>query len=169
MDASAVAASERNVWRHVLPALLAVAVLVLPAGCNDAAAAGPVAASSLQETYPMKIRIVVDGESASAVLEDSAAGRDFAALLPLSLNLTDYARIERIADLPRRLSLAGAPDGVAARAGDIAYYAPWGNLAIFIGDGTHARGLVRLGHIGSGLPLLRKSGPFAVRIERVVE
>lgn len=168
MDASAVAASERKAWRHVLPALLALAVLVLPAGRNDAAAAGPVAAS-LQETCPMKIRIVVDGESASAVLEDSAAGRDFAALLPLSLNLTDYARIERIADLPRRLSLAGAPDGVAARAGDVAYYAPWGNLAIFIDDGTHARGLVRLGHIGSGLPLLRKSGPFAVRIERVVE
>lgn len=168
MDADVVPASERKAWRHVLPVLLAAAALVLSAGGNDAAATGLVAAS-LEEICPMKIRIVVDGESASAVLEDSAAGRDFAALLPLSLNLVDYARIERIADLPRRLSLAGAPDGIAAKAGDIAYYAPWGNLAIFIDDGTPARGLVRLGRIESGLPLLRKSGPFTARIERVVD
>jgi hypothetical protein len=32
--------------------------------------------------------------------------------------------------------------------GDITYYAPWGNLAIFYRDFGYSPGLVRLGHIG---------------------
>ncbi len=137
-------------------------------GAGDGSAAASASARA-QESARMKIRIDVDGETAVAVLDDSAAGRDFAALLPLSLRLTDYARIERIADLPRRLSLAGAPDGVAPAAGDLTYYAPWGNLAIFVEGRAYAHGLVRLGRIESGLSLLHKPRPLNVRIERAVE
>ncbi len=53
-----------------------------------------------------------------------------ASLLPLSVTLTDYASTEKISDLPRRLATDGAPDGFDPSAGDIGYYAPWGNLAI---------------------------------------
>jgi hypothetical protein len=35
--------------------------------------------------------------------------RDFAALLPLTLTLKDYAATEKISDLPKRLSTDGAP------------------------------------------------------------
>jgi hypothetical protein len=116
----------------------------------------------------MKIRLDVDGEVVTATLEGTAAGRDFAALLPLSLTLTDYADIERIADLPRKLSTAGAPAGMAPKAGDISYYAPWGNLAIFVEDGKgSSRGLVRLGRVDTGLPALRRPGPLKARIEQV--
>ena len=84
----------------------------------------------------MKIRLTVDGEVTTATLYDSTAARDFAALL-LSLTLTDYARIERIADLPKGSTERNAEKGmVPAKAGDLAYYAPWGNLAIFVEDGT---------------------------------
>lgn len=117
----------------------------------------------------MNIRIDVDGEVVAAILDDSAISRDFAALLPLSLTLNDYARIERIAYLPRKLSHEGAPAGVAGKAGYITYYAPWGNLAIFVEDGEYARGLVRLGRVESGLPALQRPGPLKVRIERVEE
>ena len=116
----------------------------------------------------MKIRLDVEGEVVTATLDDTAAARDFAGLLPLSLTLTEYAEIERIADLPRELSTAGAPAGMAPKAGDLTYYAPWGNLAIFVEDGKgSSRGLVRLGRVDAGLPALRRPGPLKVRIERL--
>ena len=62
---------------------------------------------------------------------DSETTRDFISLLPLTLTLSDYAQTEKVSDLPRRLSTADAPDGVDPDVGDIAYYAPWGNLAIY--------------------------------------
>lgn len=127
-------------------------------------AIAPVAAS--QEPN-MKIRMDVDGQIVTATLDNSAISRAFAALLPLSLTLTDYAVIERIAYLPRKLSREGAPAGVAGKTGDITYYAPWGNLAIFVEDGEYARGLVRLGRVESGLPALQRPGPLKVRIERI--
>lgn len=106
---------------------------------------------AVQETL-MKVEIVVNGEIATATLYDSPTGRDFASLLPLSLTLQDYADIERISDLPRRLSTAQAPEGMTPEAGDIAFYAPWGNLAIFVQGRPYARSLIPVGKIDSGLP-----------------
>ncbi len=115
----------------------------------------------------MKIRLHIDGEIATATLNDSAAARDFAALLPLSLTLKDYAGVERISDLPAKLSVASSPPGITPAAGDITYYAPWGNLAIFVGGDVYASGLVRLGKVDEGLQALQRSGPLKVCIERV--
>ncbi len=112
----------------------------------------------------MKIRIIADERTLTAELENSAAGRDFAALLPLELTLSDYNRTEKIADLPRRLSIEGAPGGIDPEVGDIAYYAPWGNLAIFYRDFGYSRGLVRLGRLDSGAEALARLDG-SVRIE----
>jgi hypothetical protein len=62
------------------------------------------ASSAPSQEFPMKIRLQVDGQDVNATLDDNATARDFAALLPLSLTLTDYARIERIAYLPCKLA-----------------------------------------------------------------
>ncbi|HCI3894513.1 TPA: hypothetical protein NO315_005733, partial [Pseudomonas aeruginosa] len=59
----------------------------------------------------MNIRMTIDGQVLSATLVDSAAARDFLGLLPLTLDLEDYAATEKIAQLPRKLSTAGAPAG----------------------------------------------------------
>lgn len=115
----------------------------------------------------MKIRLDVNGDIATATLYDNATARDFAALLPLSLTLTDFARVERIGDMPRTLSTAGAPAGMTPVTGDITYYAPWNNLTIFAGDNAYARGLVRLGKINTGLAALQRPGPLKLRIERI--
>jgi hypothetical protein len=82
------------------------------------------ASSAPSQEFPMKIRLQVDGQDVNATLDDNATARDFAALLPLSLTLTDYARIERIAYLPCKLAPEGGAAGVPIKAGDIAYYAP---------------------------------------------
>ena len=103
----------------------------------------------------------------TATLDDTPTARDFAALLPLRLTLEDYAATEKISDLPRRLSIAEAPVGTTPSAGDIAYYAPWGNLALFHRPFRYSEGLVRLGRIDTGVEVLRPPGPLAVTIERV--
>ncbi|HDT6546020.1 TPA: hypothetical protein QFT03_003008 [Kluyvera ascorbata] len=121
---------------------------------------------AVQETL-MKVEIVVNGETATATLYDTPTGRDFASLLPLSLTLQDYADIERISDLPRRLSTAQAPEGMTPEAGDIAFYAPWGNLAIFVQGRPYARSLIPVGKIDSGLPALQRQGPLSVQIRAV--
>lgn len=114
----------------------------------------------------MKIRIIAADQTFTAVLEESAAARDFAALLPIDLVLSDHNRTEKIADLPQRLSTAGAPEGVTPVTGDIAYYAPWGNLAIFYRDFSYSRGLVRLGRLEGRVDALAKIDA-PVRIELV--
>ena len=114
----------------------------------------------------MKVRIVADNRSWVATLEDSAASRDFLALLPLDVSLSDYHRTEKIADLPKRLSTTGAPEGIEPKAGDFAYYAPWGNLALFYRDFGYSKGLVRLGRIDGDLSTLAAQNSATVRIER---
>ncbi|HYD39312.1 MAG TPA: cyclophilin-like fold protein [Anaeromyxobacter sp.] len=114
----------------------------------------------------MKIHIKVEDRTLTATLADSEAARDFAALLPLTLTLTDYHSTEKIAELPKKLSTEGAPAGVDPEVGDIAYYAPWRNLAIYYRDFGYSSGLVKLAHLDSGVEALSKSGPVRVTIER---
>lgn len=114
----------------------------------------------------MKIRISTATQTAVAELDDNAAARDFLSLLPLKLVLGDYGATEKIADLPGKLSTVGSPAGMKPVTGDLTYYAPWGNLAIFIKDFSHSQGLVKLGRITSGLEHIGRSGPVPVTIER---
>ena len=113
----------------------------------------------------MKIRIVAADGTFTAVLDDSDAARDFAALLPIELKLSDYNSTEKVADLPRRLVTDSAPEGVDPAVGDITYYAPWGNLAIFYRDFGYSRGLVRLGRLKGDVETLSKAdGPVRIEI-----
>ncbi|QII29131.1 hypothetical protein G6052_10490 [Stenotrophomonas maltophilia] len=113
----------------------------------------------------MKIRLIINDQTLSATLEDSIPAREFAAQLPITLQLEDYAATEKIAQLPRSLSITGEPEGITPVAGDIAFYAPWGNLAIFHRPFGYSKGLVRLGRINGGLQALRAEGPLVVRME----
>lgn len=102
----------------------------------------------------MRIQLVFEAMVLSGTLNDSPAARSFADLLPLSLELSDYAGTEKIADLPSRLDIDQAPGGCSAQTGDITYYAPWGNLALFYKDFGFSKGLVNIGTLddsGAGL------------------
>ncbi|MDH6221085.1 cyclophilin-like fold protein [Streptomyces pseudovenezuelae] len=147
----------------------ATVLLLTVAACTDTSPASPRASSSAplqtptaeapttpsdRNTTPsdrntaMDIRVSLDGRPVDATLNDSPAARDFAGLLPLTLDLEDFHQTERIADLPRRLTISGAPEPAAPKAGDLTYYAPWGNLALFYRDGPSASAdLLILGHI----------------------
>lgn len=49
-------------------------------------------------------------------------------------------------------------------AGDVAYYAPWGNLALFHKGFRHSAGLVRLGRISHGVQRLAVPGRVAAEL-----
>jgi hypothetical protein len=117
------------------------------------------------EKRATRIRLSLGQAELRATLLDTPAARDFAAMLPLTLTLVDYAGTEKVSDLPARLPTHGSPPGAAARAGDICFYAPWGNLAIFYRDGGYATGLVRLGRFDAGVEQLAAlSGAVPVTI-----
>ena len=120
-----------------------------------------------KEPTVTQIQFIIGGQALTATLDDTLAGRDFASVLPLELTLTDFASTEKVSALPRRLTTEGAPSSYAASAGDITYYAPWGNLAIFYRDFRSASGLVRLGAFDSSLAALLGDGPRRVRVEVV--
>ncbi|MDN0085227.1 cyclophilin-like fold protein [Crenobacter sp. SG2305] len=113
----------------------------------------------------LRIRLQGEGRSCTTQLLDSASAKDFLALLPLYVTLTDYAANEKIANLPRKLATIGAPPSHRAAAGDLCYYAPWGNLALFHKDFGHAQGLVLLGRLDGPVDVLCQPGPWQVTIE----
>jgi hypothetical protein len=117
----------------------------------------------------MKIRLTFDGRSVIATLIDSPTTRDFVSLLPLTLTLEDYASTEKIAYLSRKLSEQGAPAGVDPSVGDITYYAPWGNLAVFYRDFGYAQGLIKLGTIDDSAEVFNVPGSVTVTIEPLRE
>lgn len=120
---------------------------------------------SKPSTGEMKVRIRIDGHSGTATLLDNSTATDFLKLLPLTLRLNDYAATEKISDLPGKLSTSDAPAGVNPAAGDIAYFAPWGNLALFHRDFGFSKGLVKIGKLDSPMPILAKPGVLTAAFE----
>ncbi|WP_018609773.1 cyclophilin-like fold protein [Uliginosibacterium gangwonense] len=115
----------------------------------------------------MQVRMAINGYSTTATLEDNASARDFLSMLPMTLKLDDYNATEKIAYLPRKLTTTGAPAGIDPEVGDITYYAPWGNLAIFYRDFGYSTGLIRLGRFDGGVDLLKARGGLEITIEAV--
>lgn len=122
--------------------------------------------SGREDNAMRPIRLIVDGKALHATLDDTPAGRDFAAMLPLDLTLTDFHSLEKVADLPHKLDTSSAPASYKPETGDITLYAPWGNLAIFYKPFQESRGLVRLGQFDQPIDALIQDGAIPVRIEK---
>jgi hypothetical protein len=139
----------------------------VPPTPTNTATAVPQTETVPETTDSMKIRITRKDTVLTATLVDSQTAQDFISLLPLTLTLGDYGSTEKISDLPRRLSTEDAPEGIDPSIGDITYYAPWGNLAIFIRDFGYASGLVLLGKIDGDIEALNVPGSINVTIELI--
>ncbi|WP_030244246.1 cyclophilin-like fold protein [Streptomyces sp. NRRL S-455] len=166
--------------RTLVRAAAVTTVLLAAAACGDTSPTSPhqasSAASARQQTptaeartapsdrnTAMDIRVTLDGRPVDATLNDSPAARDFAELLPLTLDLEDFHQTERIADLPRRLTTSGAPEPRAPRTGDLTYYAPWGNVALFYRDGDSADAdLLILGHLDADTDRLARADRITI-------
>lgn len=116
----------------------------------------------------IKIKLIFNNEEVIVKLYNNPSSRDFWALLPLTLTFQDYAGVEKISYLPRKLSTKDAPAGCTPTTGDFTYYSPWGNLAIFCKNFQYSNGLIILGKIESGIEkLANMRSDFTVKIEKV--
>lgn len=175
-----------NFFRWGIVAWILCAVAILAGGCNfktagqtrdslDGGNVQPVsqplsASSEKQDANRTKVRLVFDGGEAFAELYDNPTSRDFASMLPVRLAFKEYNGTEKIADPPRKLTIENAPNGFAPSAGELALFAPWGNLAVFYREFRYSEGLVPIGRFISGLEAFsHMEGVFTVRIETVEE
>lgn len=124
--------------------------------------------SAAEQKEPMKIKMTFNGCEAVLVMQDNAAVAQLSALLPAEFTFRDFAGEEKIADFPRPLDLSAAPRGMAALAGRVFIYAPWGNMGIFYKEhGTKLdKSLIWLGDVQSGLEdLAAQKRDFRARLE----
>ncbi len=112
------------------------------------------------------IQVIVGDTVLPARLWDNATARDLIAQLPLTLTFRDFNGVEKIAQLPRTLSMDGVPAGDDPLPRDIGYYAPSGDLVFYYDDVGYFTGIVRIGQFdGSVDAIVRQTGDFTARIE----
>lgn len=113
------------------------------------------------------IRIIIGETVLTGRLRDNATARDLLAQLPLTLTFRDFNAVEKIAKLPRKLSMEGVPAGDDPSPRDIGYYNPSGDLVFYYDDVGYFTGIVRLGQFdGEMNAITNQTGDFTVRIER---
>ncbi|MBK6019107.1 cyclophilin-like fold protein [Streptomyces sp. MBT53] len=118
----------------------------------------------------MRIRLTAGVTVLDAPLDDNATARDFASLLPLTLQMNDLFKREKYGHLPRSLTAGGEPR-FSYEVGDIAYWSPGPDIAVFYahdGQSIPDPGIIVLAEIGSGVDALKKyDGTVDVTIEAV--
>ncbi|MGG3268152.1 cyclophilin-like fold protein [Priestia aryabhattai] len=118
-----------------------------------------------------RIKLTFNDKEVLINMYDNPASKDFLAQLPLTVTFEDYIGKEKVSILQKRLSIDDVQAGDLSKKGDFAYYAPWGNVAIFykgLEDATND--LIILGQIESGKENVENvDGDFTGRIEKVTK
>jgi hypothetical protein len=114
-----------------------------------------------------RIKVTFGDIVLTARLADNATARDLAGQLPLTLTFKDFNKVEKIAKLPRPLSMAGVLEGDDLDISDIGYYQPSGDLVFYYGDVGYWNGIVRIGRFDNTMELIEQQDhDFRVTIER---
>jgi len=112
----------------------------------------------------MHISVRTNGNVTLFALNDSPAAKALYEQLPLTIEVKPYSDNEMIFYPPEKLVTDHTPTA-SAKAGTLAYYAPWGDVVMFYKDFGSATGLYELGHAVSGMEHIRKfSG--TIKIEK---
>jgi hypothetical protein len=115
--------------------------------------------------------LVVDGHIATATLADIPAAHQFAAMLPVELEMRDPFGQAKSGALPRALDVGNAARVFDRATGGVYYCPDGGYLAVFyddLGQQVPPSGLVRLGVVDRGLDAIASAGNrFTVRIDLV--
>jgi hypothetical protein len=118
----------------------------------------------------MRIRLTAGETVLTATLDDNQTARDFASLLPLTLQMNDLFEREKYSQLPRSLAAGGKPQS-SYEIGNIIYWSPGPDIAIFYahdGQSIPDPGIVILGQINSGADALKRyDGTVDVTIEAI--
>src|SRR4051812_20201538 len=115
----------------------------------------------------MKISVKIGGKDLTATLADNATAKAFVALLPLRLSMKDLFGREKYAGLPKALSQAG-PSKTTYEVGDIAYWSPSHDLAIYYhqdGEKIPSPGIIPIAKIDRGTEAFNVTATVKVTIE----
>ena len=126
------------------------AAMPLGTGRSDTASGrdtSPAQSSTPEEANQMRIDITIGEQHFRATLTESAATRDLAALLPVTVDMIDHGGVEKTGPLPSPLSLERQPDGADPDVGDVGYYAPGNALVLYYGDQSYFPGIVIIGRL----------------------
>ncbi|WP_050778989.1 cyclophilin-like fold protein [Succinatimonas hippei] len=105
------------------------------------------------------IMTINDTKYVVTVDENTAAGKLFLEVLPLSLNFENFGSNERIAYLPHKLDMNSYEEPISVKRGGMTYYVPWGNLAVFRKSFSCSADLAPLGAMSEeAISALEKSG-----------
>ena len=167
----------RHTRRRVVQ-LLAASTLALPLSACGSGGSGsePISAPSDGPSAPGEatdttadngsFRVVIGDTTLTGHLFDNATTRDLQSQLPLTLHFSDLNEVEKIARLPRKLSVDGMPAGDDPRVGELGYWAPSGNLVLYYGDVGYWTGIMRIGEFDGSMDAIAvQSGDFDATVE----
>ena len=138
---------------------------------TDAAGQSSAQGGMNQTSSTKKIRIAVDTKVITATLADNETAKEFAALLPLTLTMSDLFGREKTAQLPRAISTAG-PRSSTYAVGDVILWSPRPSVAIFYrhdGQTIPSPGSILIARADAGVEALNVTGSVRVTIERLEE
>lgn len=115
------------------------------------------------------VRMTVGEHELYITIYDNPTSRDFLSKLPLTLTFEDYNATEKISYLPETLTTEDAPDSFDPDVGDVALYAPWGNLSVFYKDFRDSAGLISIGHIDEGIEILTQTDDSFTAVLELIE
>jgi hypothetical protein len=120
----------------------------------------PSPSTEARQEKPMRIRLTIGSRQATATLEDNAAARDLASMLPVTVAMSDLLGREKPGLLPRAL-IGDVTPVFTYRVGQLAYWPPDHNsFVVYAGDGlpVPGPGLVPLGTVDTGLDVIAGAG-----------
>jgi hypothetical protein len=116
-----------------------------------------------------RIRIRMGDQVVTGTLNQSEAARDFASMLPLTIDMDDHLRREKTGVIPGRLS-ERTQGSRTYEVGDLGHWRPRNTFVIFYrhdGLTIPGPGIVRIGKLDSGMEVFDIPGTVKVTVELI--
>jgi hypothetical protein len=136
---------------------------------SEASPSASAAGSATEEVGSVRVSMRVGEQVATATLADTSAGHQFAAMLPVTVDLQDPFGQAKSGVLPRGIDIAGAARDFHPTTRGIYYWPDGAHLAVFydaLGQAVPPPGLIRLGNVDTGLDAIASRGDVTVTIRR---
>ncbi len=154
----------------ILAALAFSSVDLTRAGTSIASPTPSVSQPVSDLTAATQVVLRLPDGAATATLTDTAAARQFAAILPVRLTLRDPMGQAKSGRLPTVLAVADADRTTDPAVAGLYYWPPSNDIAVVyddLGQTVPPPGLVQLGTVTDGLSVIASAGNrFTVSVER---
>ncbi|SON58475.1 hypothetical protein HDIA_P0066 (plasmid) [Hartmannibacter diazotrophicus] len=148
-------------------AALAMALPILAAGV--AVSYSQNADPQTQQVVGAVVRFSAGSTSVDVVIgEDNPTVRDFLSLLPLTMELDEYAGHEKIGYFSRKLTTTGSP-GSDPEDGDLIYFSTWGNIGFYYNASgiDYSSQTIHMGKYNATMEQLEKLTQQLVQVKRI--